>query len=58
MKLYKFKDQYSKVLRCCNTVQSFYIIPGYNRFAYNTVMLWLPNIFTIEFYKGIIGKRP
>ena len=25
-------------------------------FGYNMVMIWLPIIFTMEFYKGIIGK--
>ena len=25
-------------------------------FGYNTIMLWLPNSFIMEFYKGIIGK--
>ena len=25
-------------------------------FGYKTAMLWLPNLFTMEFYKGIIGK--
>ena len=24
--------------------------------GYNMAMLWLPNIFTMKFYKGMIGK--
>ena len=37
-----------------NTVQ-----PLYNhKFVYNTVMLWLPNFFTVQFCKLNIGKWP
>ena len=40
--------------RC--TVLSLYCIPHYNKFGYNTDVFRLPNVFTMDVYKEIIGK--